>query len=489
MVRIGLSCLAGAYALIAVSTLPPMWVFPSIGVLALAVFRRAQALAAFLAGIVILGATSSAIIGDRLQPSLQRQPVIFTAVIDDFVTQRGETATATVMPLGAAELPSRIRLSWFDTARLPQLGDTWRIEARLRRPRGLANEGTSDFEGWLFRSRIGATGYVLPGPATYRIVGAPVDRLDRWRRAIAARLASELPDDAATAVLKAVVVGARQDISPDSWEAFAATGTSHLMAISGLHIGLAAACAFAFFWLLAVPFARHVDCQRLALAGAVAAALAYALISGFAIPARRASIMIGVGTTCLLAGIRPGPVPLVAVPAIAILLLDPVAILQPGYLLSFAAVICLFHVGSQLLCSSRGRWGSRMACCRHCASRAGAARAAVRHVPVNGQPVLARRTHRAARQPADPAGLQRDHRTARLAWCAVRWAAGAARQHAVADCTRQHHIRVADHRRAATGRPCRSSTRFSTHPGCCWPRRCTRFCRRVGHCARQVFSR
>ena len=155
------------------------------------------------------------------------------------------------------------------------------------------------------------------------------------------RVTRLLPEDDAAAVLLAVAVGARHRITRDQWDRYAITGTIHLMAISGLHIGLAAAGVFLLAWVILAPFCRRMHVRDLALITAVLAAAMYAAVSGFAVPARRAFLMAMLAAAAVLTRRKAHVAPLIAIPGIAIFVVNPLAILSPGFKLSFAAVAVL----------------------------------------------------------------------------------------------------------------------------------------------------
>jgi competence protein ComEC len=151
-----------------------------------------------------------------------------------------------------------------------------------------------------------------------------------------------LPDDDASAVLVAVGVGGRQSITREQWQRYAITGTSHLMAISGLHIGLAAGGVFFLSWFVLALVCRSSNIRERAAVVAAVAAFAYAELSGFAVPARRALLMTVIIVLAGLIRRQISAARLLAICALAILLSDPLAVLAPGFKLSFAAVAILF---------------------------------------------------------------------------------------------------------------------------------------------------
>ncbi len=139
---------------------------------------------------------------------------------------------------------ARIRLNWY--GRYPDLvpGQPWRLTVRLKAPHGFRNPGGFDYEGWLFQHRIRATGYVRAKGINEPLgvaQGYPVQRL---RHGLRTRIQAVLADSPVQGLLLALVIGDRGAITPGQWQWLQQTGTNHLMAISGLHIGLVAGLAF-----------------------------------------------------------------------------------------------------------------------------------------------------------------------------------------------------------------------------------------------------
>jgi len=347
MHRYCLYALAGAYAAALLPGLPPLpwfWATAGVGLCSLCV-RSCRPIAAAVAGSLLICAVSGVELASRLPVNLSGNNITFTAKIIDFTLVNNDSHRLLVSPVDVPDLPRRIRLSWFDATGTPRLGEHWELTARLRPPRGFANPGTFDYAGWLFRQRIGATGYVLFG---MRAAESPaVGGIIAVRRGFVARVESLLPDDDARAVLLAITVGARHGMTRAAWDRYALTGTSHLMAISGLHIGLAAGAALLVGRVLFALLWPRGNVRDAALLLAVSAACAYALVSGLAVPARRALLMALFATAAVLLRQRLSPFRVLALASGAVLLSDPLSILSPGFKLSFGAVGVLLWVGSQ----------------------------------------------------------------------------------------------------------------------------------------------
>lgn len=356
MLRFCLFLLAGAYALELLPELPPApWRWPALAAsLALLAARpRAgrlvaplSAAGAFLLGAILVWSAALDVRAGRLAPRLEGQSIAVTARVTEFPQARGGSVRF-LASLDEPGLPERVRLTWYEPPHSLQLGETWRLTVRLRRPRGYVNPLRFDYELWLARQRIGATGYVVAGPDNGRIDEAGTGRRAALRRYLTARITDTLGRNDASAVLMAITVGARHEISAAQWERYAISGTSHLMAISGLHIGLAAGAAWVLAWLLAAPLCRNRSPRDAAAAGALLAACLYAWVSGFAVPAQRAMLMSLPVTLAFLLRREPAADRVVALACLVVVAGDPLAIHAPGFKLSFAAVAVLLWLARQ----------------------------------------------------------------------------------------------------------------------------------------------
>ena len=347
MLRFSLCVLCGIYAMHQAASLPSAPWLIALAVITTGMMLKAglRPLAAILLGYVATATTAHHVIGAQLQSRFEGQTVEFVGVIDDFPGIAGEALRLVVKPRDRPELPRKIRLSWYEPLDMPQIGEVWQLTARLRAPRGLANPQGFDYESWLFRQRIGATGYIVSGA---RMELQPdLGAITSLRRHFLQRTHALLPDDEARAILTAVTIGARQDITREQWDKYARTGTSHLMAISGMHVGLAAAGLFLLVRVLAAPFARGRNIRDVAVVAAAAGATAYTLISGIAVPAQRALVMVLLISVALLMRRQRSYARVLSLACLGILAVDPLAALTPGFQLSFFAVALLLWSGLQ----------------------------------------------------------------------------------------------------------------------------------------------
>ncbi len=346
MLRICLGILAGGAAMSLLPRLPSAnLILPAAALcVLLAIPVSTRLLAAALVGAVALWLAATFALDQRLLQSDSGNEFKFTAEVIDFTVINGQLARMLVAPEPDSGLPPRIRLSGYDLTRVPQLGEHWQFLASLRRPRGSRNPGGFDYAGWLHRNSIGATGYVRTATPLDSVA---LSRSAQLRRAAAARISAVLPADDASAALLAISIGARQQISRAAWQRYAETGTSHLMAISGLHVGLAASFAGLVAWLLLALCRPRGNSRDTAAVLAAIAALGYATLSGFAVPAQRASLMVVVAALALCWRWKLAGAQVVAAIAVAVYVSAPLTLLSPGFLLSFSAVAVLLSLTSR----------------------------------------------------------------------------------------------------------------------------------------------
>ena len=259
-----------------------------------------------------------------------------------------------------AIVPPTVALTWYaqrakgdgDAIPPPPIvsGQRWHIAVRLKRARGLANPHGFDFEPWALERGIRATGYVRPG-AGNALVAARVDgwpyTLHRWRGEIRDAMFARLGSDRLRGVLVALAIGDQDSIAPDDWEVFWRTGVGHLMSISGLHITMFAGLAFTlvyFAWVRVPALALRIPARKVAMVVGVAAALAYSLMTGYQVPAQRTFVMLAVVAACVLADRHGSASRVLALAGLAVVALDPWAVLSAGFWLSFGAVASIFYV-------------------------------------------------------------------------------------------------------------------------------------------------
>lgn len=240
----------------------------------------------------------------------------------------------------------QVRLSWRQNKSEPHVraGQYWRFFVRLKRPRGLANPGGFDYQAWLIQQGMSATGYVRTQNNNALLAERSESFFDSLRQALDQQLFSYKSSEM-IGVMRALIIGDKSRISASQWDVLAKTGTAHLMAISGLHIGLVATFTFVFVRkLLPVVIVSNTRISILRAAPAIASIVAssiYAGVADFAIPTQRALTIVVLLNVSYITGRRPGIMCLILYAAACVLLINPFASLQNGFWLSFGAVSCL----------------------------------------------------------------------------------------------------------------------------------------------------
>ena len=333
-----------------------------------------------IVGFVVNGYRIALLINAQLPAALEGADIPVTGQIVSMpkVTQHSayRKSTSFYFRIDTIDLPSnsailqvghKLRLSWYQARSAEPLepGERWQFTARLKRPRGAVNPSGFDYQAWLLGQDVVATGYVRDKQPVTKVLGSNAAggvNFERWRFALMGQLFDlgkdgEVAEASSLPLLKALLLGDKSDISGSQWRVLRQTGTVHLMAISGLHIGLVATIGYWLGLLLAHALAlwRQAGLRWIAPLVSIAMATFYAGLAGFAIPTQRALVMVvlfGVAWAC---GRRLNVWFVFLVALVCVVLLDPFAFLSPGFWLSFAAVAILVFVFGWRR-SARGRF-------------------------------------------------------------------------------------------------------------------------------------
>lgn len=259
-----------------------------------------------------------------------------------------------------AIIPRHVSVTWYaEAARksgkatpVPDFrpGQRWHLTLRLKRPHGTVNPHGFDFEAWALERNIRATGYVRSDGNNERAgddARGLSYRIDEMRAAIRDRFNAVLKDEPYRGVLIGLAIGEQNAIPREQWKTFWRTGVGHLVSISGLHITMVASLIYAltfFVWARIPAFALRLPAQKAAALAGVLAALVYSLIAGFSVPAQRTFFMVAVVAFALWSGRITSPSRVLCWALFAVLLIDPWAVLAPGFWLSFGAVAMIFYV-------------------------------------------------------------------------------------------------------------------------------------------------
>lgn len=317
--------------------LPPMGWLIAGPVLALMLLPfRTYPLAFFLLGLGWACLSAQWALDDRLMPALDGQTRWLEGRVIGLPRQTGEGVRFELADSRSrnARLPKRIRVSWRGGPPV-RSGERWRLAVTLKRPAGLLNFHGFDQEAWLLAQRIGATGSVKDGERL-----APAR--NAWRDSVRQRLMA-VDAQGREAGLVALVLGDGSGLATADWQVLQDTGTVHLLVISGQHIGLLAGLIYG----LIAGLARYGCWPRTwpwlpwACGLAFSAALGYGWLAGFGVPVQRACVMVGLVLVWRLRFRHLGLWWPLLLALNGVLVLEPLASLQPGFWLSFAAVAVL----------------------------------------------------------------------------------------------------------------------------------------------------
>ena len=345
MGRVALTFLLGACWIHSSARLPE-WhgaVGLLVAALALTLVGRFKLVAGLLAGLGWAWLSAAGRTAGDLPRALEGQDLLVRGYVASFPqTAAGDSQFLLDVAEPRRGVSPRIRLVWYRAARAPQAGELWQLVVRLKRRNGFANPGGVDHEAQLFREGIGATGYVRDDSRNARLAPPSLRyAVTRSRGWISARIREAVRDPHALGVLQGLAVGDTQAMAPGQWRVFAATGTTHLMAISGLHISMVAALAA---WLggaivrLPAAQARRLNAMHGQVIAGAAAALLYSTLAGLSVPTQRTLLMLVIYFAARWYRRQLAVAQALGLALIGVLLVDPFAPLAPGAWLSFGAV-------------------------------------------------------------------------------------------------------------------------------------------------------
>ena len=288
-----------------------------------------------------------------------------------------------------AIVPSHILLASYDNAQQEPLnihaGERWRFTVRLKQPHGSSNPHNFDFEAWMLENNLRANGYIRLNKNNSRLdalVESPDYYIQSLREKVRDHIQSTLnptPNqlhplqspytaseknvrDSAdvnvieknnyAGVLTALAIGDHASIPAAQWQVFTRTGVNHLMSISGLHITMLSGLAFAasyWLWRRSVRLTHALPARKAAALIGLLVALGYALLAGYGVPAQRTVYMLATIASVLWLSRTVAPSQILAAALVVVLLLDPWAVLSPGFWLSFSAVALIFYVTAHRL--------------------------------------------------------------------------------------------------------------------------------------------
>jgi competence protein ComEC len=362
MIKVACAFLAGVLALQYLPELPPWYCYTGVFAASLALrWRPVWLPAVFLTGFFWAAYHAQRTLDALLDARFEGRTVLVQGTVADLPDRLPNRSIRFLFHAdrldagnGWNTFAGKFRLSWYQTREIPVLGDHWQLAVRLKRPHGNANPGGFDYERWLFQQGISATGYVRDDRRNRRLEGRSWSLTDGMRKTIAAWFNAREHAPPGLVLIRALTIGDAGAIDPAQWDILRATGTTHLMVISGTHISLVAGLVLWMtrrLWSRLGGWPESFPAVRVAVVSALLSATFYALLTGLGIPSRRALIMLAVGMTALLAGRWSRPAHVLCLAVIATLVIDPLAVLATGWWLSFWAVSMIFY-------NTLGRFGA-----------------------------------------------------------------------------------------------------------------------------------
>ncbi len=314
---------------------------------------------ALLSGFLLATLTAETQLNNTLAKKLEGKDIILQGKIKDIPDDRqdGVRFRFKIEQAFLAETSEKInlsgvvRLGWFQAVKEIHADQYWQLKVRLKRPSGFINPGGFDYEKWLFSQRIVATGYVRKWQGNHRLQ-SPQKWLNSYsvnslRETINRKIQQQVKDKASAAVLSALTVALRNRLDETQWQLLQKTGTSHLIAISGLHIAVIA--GFAFFpvmliWRIFPRLNEKIPLQIAAGIASVLLATAYALLAGFSLPTQRALLMVIVVMIGVASRKNYNNSAILATALMLVLLFDPLAAMSISFWLSFSAVALILLI-------------------------------------------------------------------------------------------------------------------------------------------------
>lgn len=246
---------------------------------------------------------------------------------------------------------NKLKVRWGNYIEPPAVelksGQYWRLMTKLKPPHGRYNPGGKDFQKWMLANGYAGTARVKSGKLI-----APTESWFNWyyryRQQTYDSLSKQLAGFSEKGILMALAMGERGGISQQEWTLYKNTGTSHLLAISGLHIGVIGLWSYwvvFLIWRMSSRLCCVIPAQKVAQLSSLAGALYMLALSGFGLPAQRAFLMLLIFVLSRWNGRYYSLLNILGISLIGILILQPFAVLSISFWLSFVAV---FIIGALL---------------------------------------------------------------------------------------------------------------------------------------------
>jgi len=299
---------------------------------------------------------------DHILPELNNNEVLLVqGQIIDIPLQNDSRQRFTFRPDPIKDLDGitlkKIRVSWYHSSRQLHSGERWQLKLKLKRPHGFQNPAGFDYERWLFVNNIGAIAYVRKSDLNKKLDSAPAYDLASIRETIKNKINRSCADCNTVGLIQALSVGFKGNINPQQFSLLQDTGTAHLLAISGLHVGMVCALFYLIgrrFWLI-LPVLQHVNRQLIATGMGLLAALVYSALAGFSLTTVRALLMLSLVFVAMLLRFRINLLHSISVAIIIILMVDPLSVGSSSFWLTFCALL-IIACGQMLMKYQQQRW-------------------------------------------------------------------------------------------------------------------------------------
>ncbi len=300
----------------------------------------------------------------RLDASYDNQVALISGIVAD-IPRRGQGRislylTALKIKNYTGAMPRLARLNWYQDQRVPRAGERWVFEAKLKQPIGTLNPAGYDYEARQFTRGIDVTGYIRDSVANRKLESAAMTSANYWRTRIALDIDRSCSSCEHRGLIKALALGFRGDIPITQKHLLQSSGIAHLLAISGLHIGIVTLLFYGLgrhCWRLGL-YRSGLNRAQIAWLFAIVAALGYAALAGFSLPTVRALIMFGLLWLALHTRNRINLLQSIALAVIVIVSVDPRSVGSISFWLSFTALLVIAFVQFRL--PARMRWWQQL---------------------------------------------------------------------------------------------------------------------------------
>ena len=309
-------------------------------------------------------------LSDELPSDWQQKSINIVGVVASLpeVTERGERfrfdveKTLTKDAAHTLKIPAHISLNFYRDIKSPRpenapnlnnyfhAGERWQFTVRLKRPHSTYNPHGYDFEAWALAENMRATGTIHSKSGYKKLnnfVWRPSYIVEYYREKVGNQISQSLVNKPYAGVIRALVVGDDSQIKAGDWNIYLRTGVNHLMSISGLHITMLAGLAFAiaaFVWRRFPSLVMRLPTRKAATIAGLIVAVLYALLAGMSVPTQRTLYMLISFAAALLFARNLAISRALAIALMVVVLIDPWAVIAPGFWLSFGAVALIAYV-------------------------------------------------------------------------------------------------------------------------------------------------